>query len=114
MKIKIKAKEVEKNSIESQTESEFQDYYCQHCIYVASCVDELEWHIENAHADEEPFDIDLQNCQIIIVTACCVFRRNMDAFNADAQLLAYISDFGLNSSKLFCLIFYSDLVWGIQ
>ena len=48
-----KTVDVEKNSIESQTESEFQDYHCQHCIYVASCIDELDWHIENAHADEE-------------------------------------------------------------
>ena len=58
--MKITAEEVEKKSIESQTESEFQDYYCQHCIYVASCVDELDWHIKNAHTDEGPSDIDLQ------------------------------------------------------
>ena len=60
LKSKITAKEVENNSIETQTESEFQDYYCQHCIYVASCVEELDWHIENAHAEEEPSDIELQ------------------------------------------------------
>ena len=32
------------NSIESQTESEFQEYPCNYCIYVASCLDELNLH----------------------------------------------------------------------
>ena len=68
-----KTVDVEKNSIESQTESEYQDYHCQNCIYVASCIDELDWHIENAHADEEPFDVDSQkpySCNICAKKEC--------------------------------------------
>ena len=46
-------KQVETASVECQTEYEFQDIPCKDCIYVASCLDELNWHIENDHADED-------------------------------------------------------------
>ena len=50
--IKIK-KHVEMISAESQTEYEFQDIPCKDCIYVASCAEELDWHIDDAHHDED-------------------------------------------------------------
>ena len=57
LKTKIAAMEAEKKvesaSIECQTEYEFQDIPCKDCIYVASCLEELNWHIENDHADED-------------------------------------------------------------
>ena len=46
-------KQVEVASIECQTEYEFQDIPCKDCIYVASCLEELNWHIENGHEDED-------------------------------------------------------------
>ena len=39
----------DKVSAETQTESEFQDYHCKDCIYVASCMEELDWHAGDAH-----------------------------------------------------------------
>jgi hypothetical protein len=44
-------------SVESQTQWEFQEYPCNECVYLASCVDELNWHLENEHdqdGEDEP------------------------------------------------------------
>ena len=43
-------------SAETQTVYEFQDIPCKDCIYVASCAEELDFHIENAHYDEDDAD----------------------------------------------------------
>ena len=57
---KIEAKEVtkplnkESQTIETQTESEFQDIHCKDCVYVASCMEELDFHLENDHGQDEP------------------------------------------------------------
>ena len=58
LKRKIASKEADNatkdtQSIETQTESEFQDYHCKLCIYVASCVEELDWHFGDAHDDDD-------------------------------------------------------------
>ena len=58
LKRKIASKEADnatkdKQSIETQTESEFQDYHCKLCIYLASCVEELDWHFGDAHDDDD-------------------------------------------------------------
>ena len=52
MEIEIRSKET-KNSEESQTQTEyeFQEFPCQECVYVASCVEELDWHHGNDHSD---------------------------------------------------------------
>ena len=44
----------DKVSSETQTESEFQDYHCKDCIYVASCMEELDWHAGDAYNQDDP------------------------------------------------------------
>jgi hypothetical protein len=54
-------------SAESQTEYEFQDIPCKDCIYVASCAEELDFHIRYAHYDEDDSETVSQspyNCTI--------------------------------------------------
>ena len=46
-------KQVKIISAESQTEYEFQDIPCKDCIYVASCAEELDFHVGDAHYDED-------------------------------------------------------------
>ena len=59
LKEKVKSMEVIKQQkklttcVESQTEWEFQEFPCQYCVYLASCVEELNWHLENDHDMEE-------------------------------------------------------------
>jgi hypothetical protein len=40
-------------SVESQTQWEFQEYPCNECVYLASWTDELNWHLENEHGHDE-------------------------------------------------------------
>ena len=48
-------------SEETQTESEYTDFPCQECVYVASCIEELNWHLENEHNHEEAEELDFNN-----------------------------------------------------
>ena len=41
------------NSEETQSESEYTDFPCQEYVYVASCSEELNWHLENEHNHKE-------------------------------------------------------------
>ena len=50
---KLKSEKVLKSSAETQTVYEFQDIPCKDCIYVASCAEELDFHIENVHWDDD-------------------------------------------------------------
>ena len=76
LKGKISAMEIEyqskkqKKSQESQTEWEFQEYPCNHCVYMASCDEELNWHYENVHSDSdsEPGNDNFQS--ILSCTVC--------------------------------------------
>ena len=60
MKVETQVEKVQ-NSIESQTESEFQNFSCQDCVYVASCIDELDWHLENEHNYDKPDESEIPN-----------------------------------------------------
>ena len=45
-------------SVESQTQLKFQEYACNECVYLASCVDELNWHLEKEHDQDDKDDPD--------------------------------------------------------
>jgi hypothetical protein len=62
------------NIVETQTETEFQEIPCHFCIYSASCYEELDWHLDNNHGQEEPSESDTPSpftCNI-----CCKKNSN--------------------------------------
>ena len=80
LKGKISAMEIEyqskkqKKSQESQTEWEFQEYPCNHCVYMASCDEELNWHYENDHSDSDS-EPGYENFQSILSCTVCGKRN---------------------------------------